>query len=422
MRNQYREDVELAVMFLEGRSNAVLDHYKRRMDEASTALDFERAAKYRDQIAHLRRVQEQQYVHAAEGDVDVFALAGGGGVICVQGLFVRSGRMIGNRTWFPKNELELADGDFLSEFLAHYYLAGRERDLPRSVITATELPDAGILAEALTGQANRKVEVVHHVRGQRARWLQLALENAVHSLNAFIADKRNVYARFVALQEGLGLEDVPDRLECFDISHTMGEATVASCVVFDRDGPLKSDYRRFNIEGVAAGDDYGAMEQALRRRYTRLMQGEGQLPDVLIIDGGKGQLARARQVLDELQVDDVALLGIAKGPARRPDLERYFTPEIEVFLQPQGDAVHLLQHIRDEAHRFAITGHRQRRQKQRRQSELDDIAGVGPKRRRELLTHFGGLKGIKGASREELAKVSGISQKLADDIYAALHD
>jgi len=419
---QYQEDVELAVLFLEGSSNAVLDHFKRRMDESSASLDFERAAKYRDQIAHLRRVQEQQYVHAAEGDVDVFALAESTGTFCVQGLFVRGGRMLGNRTWFPKNELGLPVEELLSAFLAQYYLAGRERDLPRTVITATPTTDAELLAEALTDQSSRKVEVVHLVRGQRARWQSLALENAQHSLNAYIADKRNVYARFVALQEALDLEDVPARLECFDISHTMGEATVASCVVFDSNGPLKSDYRRFNIEGVAAGDDYGAMEQALRRRYTRLMQGEGQLPDVLVIDGGKGQLGRAQQVLEELQVDDVALLGIAKGPARRPDLEHYFTPAKEIVLPTQGDAMHLLQHIRDEAHRFAITGHRQRRQKKRRHSELDDIAGVGPKRRRELLTHFGGIAAIKGASREELAKVPGISQKLADDIYATLHD
>ncbi|MEM8769809.1 MAG: excinuclease ABC subunit UvrC, partial [Pseudomonadota bacterium] len=419
---EYQEDVELAVMFLEGKSNDVLDHFKARMESAATDLDYERAAKYRDQITHLRRIQESQYVHAADGDVDVFALAETTGVYCVQGLFVRGGRMLGNRTWFPKNELGLPEDELLSAFLAQYYFAGRGRDLPRSVIVATAMTDASILAEALTEQAGRKVEVVHQVRSQRARWLNLAIENAEHSLNAFIADKRNVYARLVALQEALGLDDVPGRLECFDISHTMGEATVASCVVFDSNGPLKSDYRRFNIEGVQPGDDYGAMEQALRRRYTRLKQGEGQLPDLLVIDGGKGQLGRAQAVLEELQVDDVALLGIAKGPARRPDLEHYFTPESEIVLPPQGDAMHLLQHIRDEAHRFAITGHRARRQKQRRHSELDDIDGVGPKRRRELLTHFGGLKAIRGASREELAKVPGISQKLADDIYAALHD
>ena len=420
--DEYQEDVELAVMFLEGRSNAVLDHFKRRMEEAAGRLDFERAARFRDQINHLRRVQEQQYVHAAEGDVDVFALAEQAGVICIQGLFVRGGRMLGNRTWFPKNELGLAEAEFLSAFLAQYYLAGRERDLPRSLITAVPLADAPVLVEALDERAGRRVSVASQVRGQRARWLTLAADNAQHSLNAYLADRRNVYARFVALQEVLGLEDVPERLECFDISHTMGEATVASCVVFDSNGPLKSDYRRFNIEGVQAGDDYGAMEQALRRRYTRLKQGEGRLPDVLIIDGGKGQLGRAAQVLEELQVDDVALLGIAKGPARRPELERYFTPESEVVLPPQGDAMHLLQHIRDEAHRFAITGHRQRRQKRRRQSELDGISGIGPKRRRELLTHFGGMAALRGASREELAKVPGISRKLAEDVYAALHE
>lgn len=417
----YQEDVSLAVMFLEGRSQAVVEHYQRRMEEAAETLEFERAARYRDQIAQLRRVQEQQYVHAAEGDVDVFGLTESSGACCVQALFFRSGRMLGQRTWFPKNELGLTDPELLGAFLSQYYLGSSERDYPRSVITSVAVDGAVVLAEALGALAGRKVEVVDQVRGQRARWLSLALENAGHSANAYVADRRNVYARFVALQEALGLEDVPERLECFDISHTMGEATVASCVVFDTQGPLKSDYRRFNIEDVTPGDDYAAMEQALRRRYTRLKQGEGKLPDILIIDGGKGQLGRARQVLEELQVDDVELLGIAKGPARRPDLERYFSRDQEISLPPQGAAMHLLQHIRDEAHRFAITGHRQRRQKSRSRSELDDIPGVGPKRRRELLAHFGGVRAVKGASREELAKVTGINQKLADDIYAALH-
>jgi excinuclease ABC subunit C len=251
--------------------------------------------------------------------------------------------------------------------------------------------------------------------------LALAQENAAHSLNAYLADKRNVYARLVALQEVLGLDDVPQRLECFDISHTMGEATVASCVVFDSNGPLKSDYRRFNIDGVAPGDDYGAMEQALRRRYTRLKRGEGKLPDVLVIDGGAGQIGRAEDVLGQLQVDDVVVLGIAKGPSRKPGLEKFLLGGAEITVPPQGDAFMLLQQIRDEAHRFAITGHRQRRQKSRRRSEIDDIPGVGPKRRRELLSHFGAVAGLKGASIEEIAKVPGISRKLAQDIYGALH-
>lgn len=417
----YREDVELAVMFLEGRSNAVLEVFKSRMQAAADELDFERAAKFRDQIARLRRVQESQYVHAEEGDVDLFAVAEGTGTACVQALFVRAGRILGQRTWFPKNELGLPIDELLEAFLSQYYLGGPERDLPRTVITAPGVNDAAVLGAALSEKSGRRVEVVHQVRAQRARWLSLARDNAAHSLNAYLADKRNVYARLVALQEALGLDDVPGRLECFDISHTMGEATVAACVVFDSNGPLKSDYRRFNIEGVAAGDDYGAMEQALRRRYTRLKQGEGKLPDVLVIDGGPGQVHRAEEVLDELQVDDVMILGIAKGPSRKPGLEKFILGGAEVRIPPQGDAFMLLQQIRDEAHRFAITGHRQRRQKSRRRSELDDIAGVGPKRRRELLSHFGAVSALKGASVEEIAKVPGISRKLARDIYGALH-
>lgn len=417
----YRDDVELAVMFLEGRSAAVLESFKQKMQAAAERLEFERAARYRDQIARLRKVQEQQYVHAAEGDVDLFAVAQASGVACVQALFVRAGRLLGQRTWFPKNELALAPAELLGAFLSQYYLGGAERDLPRDVITDPGIEDADVLAAALTERSGRRIGVAHQVRGQRARWVALARENASQALNAYLADKRNVFARLVSLQEALGLDDVPARLECFDISHTMGEATVASCVVFDRNGPLKSDYRRFNIEGIEPGDDYAAMEQALRRRYTRLKQGEGKLPDVLVIDGGPGQMARAEAVLESLQVDDVTVLGIAKGPTRKAGLEKYVVGGSEIRLPPRGDANLLLQQIRDEAHRFAITGHRQRRQKARRASELDGIPGVGPKRRRELLTHFGALRALKGASVEEIAKVPGINRKLAQDIYGALH-
>jgi excinuclease ABC subunit C len=265
------------------------------------------------------------------------------------------------------------------------------------------------------------VGVAHLVRGQRARWLDLARENVAHGLAAYLADQRSVYARFVALQDALGLDDLPRRIECFDISHTMGEATVASCVVFDQSGPLKSDYRRFNVTDITGGDDYAAMEQALRRRYSRIKAGEGELPDVIVIDGGPGQLKRAQRILDELQLDDPALLGIAKGPTRKPGLERFYLDGEEIAMPAQGDATLLLQQIRDEAHRFAITGHRQRRQKSRQASELDEIPGVGPKRRRELITHFGGIRAVRGASVEEIAKVPGISRKLAQDIYGMLH-
>ena len=417
----YQQEVALSVLFLEGRNSQVLEVFQQNMKSAAQRLDYERAAKFRDQIAQLRRVQEQQYVHATDGDADIFAMADGGALACIQALFIRSGRMLGQRTWFPRNELGLSEPQMLGAFLSQFYLGGVERDIPKTLITSLPIKDGNILAAALAEQAGRRVELAWDVRGQRARWRQLALDNAGVSLAAFLADKRNVFARLVALQEALGLEDVPERLECFDISHTGGEGTMASCVVFNTDGPLKSDYRRFNISEVPPGDDYGAMEQALRRRYTRLQQGEGILPDLLVIDGGKGQLGRAVQVLAELQVEGVLVLGIAKGAGRKPGMERFFLERGEVALPPQSDACHLLQHIRDEAHRFAVAGHRQRRLKQRRSSELDAVPGVGPKRRRSLLTHFGGLRGLKGASVEEMAKAPGVSRQLAEDVYAVLH-
>ncbi len=418
---EYREDVELAVMFLDGKSLDVLDTFKVKMDQAAGALKFERAARLRDQITHLRKVQESQYVHGEGGDVDVFALTTTNGMSCIQTMFVRKGRMLGQRTFYPKNGLELADEDLLDAFLSQYYLAAKNRDIPKVVVVSHAGDDRALLNEALTAQSGRKVEILKNVRGQRARWLGLALENASLSLQSYQADRRNMFARFVDMQDALQLETMPQRLECFDISHTMGEATVASCVVFDTNGPLKSDYRRFNIEDITPGDDYAAMEQALRRRYTRLQKGESKLPDLLVIDGGLGQVGRAISVLAELQVENVQILGIAKGPGRKAGLERYFLDGEEVRLDGSSGGAHLLQHIRDEAHRFAITGHRQRRQKKRRQSELEEIQGVGPKRRKELLTHFGGIRGIKGASVEELAKVPGINRTLAEHIYGTLH-
>jgi excinuclease ABC subunit C len=418
---EYRDDVDLAVMFLEGKSQAVLDIFKSKMEQAASALKFERAARIRDQITHLRKVQESQYVHGEGGDVDIFGLATLGGMSCIQTMFVRKGRMLGQRTFYPKNELELSDDEFIDAFLSQYYLAGRSRDIPKTIVTSHCGDDRSLLIETLSDQSQRRVEIVKNVRGQRARWLQLALENAALSLQSYLADRRNMFARFVDMQEALQLESMPERLECFDISHTMGEATVASCVVFDVNGPLKSDYRRFNIEGITPGDDYAAMEQALRRRYTRLQKGEGKLPDVLVIDGGLGQVGKAIGVLEELQVSNVQILGIAKGPDRKSGLERYYLDGDEVGMDGASGGAHLLQHIRDEAHRFAITGHRQRRQKKRQRSELEEISGVGPKRRKELLTHFGGLRGIKGASVEELAKVPGINRTLAEQIYGTIH-
>ena len=418
----YAADVGLAQMFLEGRSRAVLQELKQRMESASKAREFEHAARYRDQIAQLRRIQENQYVHGESGEVDVFALAQDSSYSCVQGLFIRGGRVIGQRTWYPKNELDTPPGALLSSFVSQYYLASEGRVIPKLVLTSIPLDEEELVESVLAGRSGRKVSVRSKVRAQRARWLEMARDNAALSLTSYVAERRNVFSRFVDLQELLELEDMPKRLECFDISHTSGEATVASCVVFDTNGPLKSDYRRFNIEGVTAGDDYAAMEQALRRRYRRLKEGEAVLPDLLVIDGGQGQLGKAAGVLSELQVDDIGLIGVAKGPARKAGLEKILLyGQGELSVPATSGSMHLLQHIRDEAHRFAITGHRGRRAKNRRRSALDGIAGIGPKRKRELMAYFGSLATIKGASSEEIAKVPGISQKLADDIYGALH-
>jgi excinuclease ABC subunit C len=421
-KEDYAEDVELAILFLQGKSIDVLDQFKTKMDAAASALDYERAAKYRDQILQLRKIQERQYVHGDAGDVDVFGYAEEGGQNCVQGVFIRAGRVLGQRTYYNKNDLSLTAGEFLQAFVAQYYFASVQRDIPKSILVSELSSDHDALAQALNDKAGRNVQLTQDVRGQRARWLSLARDNAKLNLRSHLADKSHMLARFQNLQDAVGLDEMPQRLECFDISHTMGEATVASCVVFDTSGPKNSLYRRFNIDGITGGDDYAAMEQALRRRYTRLIKGEGEMPDLLIIDGGLGQVRRALAVLAELQIDSVKTLGIAKGVERISGEERFFLGETEIVIDGRSEAGHLLQHIRDEAHRFAITGHRAQRGKKRRQSELEQIAGVGPKRRRQLLLHFGSPAGVRGASVEELAKVPGISGNIADQIYSALHE
>jgi excinuclease ABC subunit C len=280
------------------------------------------------------------------------------------------------------------------------------------------------LAQALTDKMGRQVTISHRVRSSRAKWLKLGIETASQNLTAHLANKQSLYLRYEALQDLLSLPEMPQRMECFDISHTSGEATVASCVVFDGNGPLKSDYRRFNIEGITGGDDYAAMHQALKRRYTRIKSGEGVTPDILLIDGGKGQVKQATEVLEELQVSDVLVIGVAKGTTRKAGFETLSRSDTgqEFVLRSDSLALHLIQHIRDESHRFAITGHKQRRDKKRRESPLQGIKGVGPKRRKELLRHFGGWQEIVKASADDLASVPGISKKLANDIVAELHN
>ncbi len=421
----YQEDVRHAVMFLEGKDNAIIDELVKKMEAASAALGFERAAHYRDQIANLRRVQEKQYVMGEGGNLDVIAAALKEGVGCVQVFFIRNGRNLGNKTYFPQHTAQSDSADILAAFIPQYYIggAGGERVIPAEILISESLPEQALLEGVLSEQAGRKVSVSDKLRGERARWLQLAMTNAEQALSSHLATRQNIMSRFEALQEALELDDMPQRIECFDISHTMGEATVASCVVFDTNGAVKSDYRRFNIEGITPGDDYAAMEQALMRRFKRLKEGEGKFPDILLIDGGKGQLRQAEKVLEELQVIGVILIGVAKGPSRKPGLEQLILSghTAPIILPPDSPALHLIQQVRDEAHRFAITGHRQRRAKARRTSTLEGIPGLGPKRRQQLLRQFGGLQEVARAGVEDLMVIKGISRKLAQSIYDAFH-
>ncbi len=420
--DQYEQDIRHAMMFLEGKSKVIMDELADDMEQASASLEFEKAAEYRDQIISLQKVQEQQYVSGASGDADVIGCALKPGGVCVHMLFVRAGRVIGSKIFHPKVSIEETEADVLSAFLAQWYLAST-REIPNSVIVSYPVEDGDLLAEVLSDKRGKKVTLAHSVRGERAGWQKLAQTNAEQHLGSYLANKKNVYNRFLALQDAMSMDSVPQRLECFDISHSSGEATVASCVVFDRNGPLKSDYRTFNIEDITAGDDYAAMHQALTRRYTRIKKGEGKLPDILLIDGGKGQVTQAMDVLEELQITEVMVIGVAKGSTRKAGFETLINGQTgdEFTLAGDSPALHLVQHIRDEAHRFAITGHRARRGKARKQSVLEGIPGVGPKRRREILKHFGGIQEVERASVEEIAKVSTISRKLAEEVYSALH-
>ncbi|HEY1771656.1 MAG TPA: excinuclease ABC subunit UvrC [Gammaproteobacteria bacterium] len=419
-QEDYTKDSNNAVLFLQGKTGEVMDAMVQRMEQASERTDYELAARYRDQIQSLRRTAEHQYISSESGDYDVVAASSRAGAACVTVMFVRAGRQLGNQVFHPRVSGDETTAELLSAFLPQYYLG---RDVPADIVLAEPIEDADIVARALTAQSGHAVEVRDAVRGERQRLVEMARVNVEQALALRLAMDAGMRKRFETLQDVLEMERMPERLECFDISHTMGEGAVASCVVFDTEGARKSDYRRFNIEGIEGGDDYGAMRQALTRRYTRLKKGEGLVPDVLLIDGGKGQLHEAEKVLEELQVEGVLLVGVAKGPTRRPGMEQLFlsSKEAPLILPADSPALHLIQQIRDEAHRFAITGHRQRRAKARNTSPLEEVPGLGPKRRQALLKHFGGLQGITRAGVEDLASVPGVSRELARRIYGLFH-
>jgi excinuclease ABC subunit C len=418
---RYQQDVKDAVLFLEGRSSAVVTELVKRMERASENLDYERAALYRDRIAALRRIQEKQYIIGTSGDADVLAVVVQRDAACVEVTFIRNGANLGSKTFYPRMGAEDSAATVLAAFLPQYYLG---KAIPPRIYLNCTVPDMQWLASAFSQQSGHSVSVGVAARGKPRRWVGMATINAADHLRRWLASKSSLAERLDALRDALGLDASPERIECFDISHTMGEATVGACVVFDVNGPLKSDYRRFNIEGIQPGDDYGALTQTLMRRYRRLKEGEGKLPDLLMIDGGKGQLAAGAAVLQELQLGGVRLVAVAKGPERKPGKEQLFLsgqtgPSI---LPANSSALHLIQQIRDEAHRFAITGHRQRRAKSRTTSVLEGIPGVGERRRQALLKNFGGLRELARAGVEDISRVPGVSRELAQRIYDHFHE
>jgi excinuclease ABC subunit C len=419
-KEDYARDVSAAIKVLEGRNDEVNQDLMRRMESAAAALHFEEAAQVRDQLAKLKAVQAQQIVTAdLDHDADVIAVSAGNGEYCVALMFIRGGRSLGSTTFFPKAPLA-EPPEVLAAFVAQYYL---QRESPPEIIVEREFDEMPLLEATLAERAGHKVRIASQVRGIRARWLEMMRNNAEQALAMRGLARASIESSLEDLRDAFDLEEAPNRIECFDISHTGGTDTVASCVVFGEEGPLKSEYRRFNIGGIAPGDDYAAMYQALTRRYKRVRDGEITAPDVLLIDGGKGQLAEAAKVLAEVGVTGITLIGVAKGADRRPGQEQLFllgrdTPTI---LPADSRALHLIQRVRDEAHRFAITGHRRKRAKRHSQSILETIPGLGPVKRRELLKQFGGLQGVLRAGVDDFVQIRGLGRELAEVIYEHLH-
>ena len=416
----YAEDVRSAELFLQGREDEAVSRLEERMRWAADQQAYEQAAAYRDQIRSLSKVRESQFVSSSRGvDADIVALASSGGLICVNLVVVRAGQHRGDKSFFPQNARDQDEQSAMVAFLEQHYVG---RDVPPTIILNRPV-DSGALEELLLQQSGVKVQFNTNPAGERRVWLRMAEKNAELAIAQRIAAHATQEARLTAVQQALNLGDNVQRIECFDISHTMGEATVASCVVYDHASMQPGEYRTYNIAGIEPGDDYAAMRQVLDRRYRKIVEGEGRLPDLILIDGGKGQVSAAYQVLGELGLSDLPMVGVAKGEERKPGLEQLIFPERSEPLRLPADnpGLHLIQQIRDEAHRFAISGHRNRRAKARNRSTLEEISGVGAKRRQRLLSRFGGLKGVASASIEELTQVEGISRELAEKIYQQLH-
>jgi len=418
----YAEDVRQARAMVSGRDVSLNQELVKKMESASAALEFEKAAEFRDRIARLQRVREKQYVSNDGSDADVVTVATDSANVCFGVTQIRQGRNLGGRFVIQQNPMDLEPSQLLEAFLTQTYLGS---EIPKEILISDSIESRASLQQVLSLEAGTRVDIKSQVRSQRARWIDNAMINTQDRLRVYLNEHSQIVSQFEALAQTLSLQETPSRIECFDISHTMGERTVGSCVVFDHQGAIKSDYRKFNVEGITGGDDYAAMEQVLTRRYKRVLQDDGKLPDLVLIDGGKGQLGVAEKVFEELQLlDSVQLVGVSKGPERRAGEEQLHmvgSPR-PVYPGSTSPTSHLIQRIRDEAHRFAITGHRARRDKARTTSSLEQIEGIGEKKRRELLRHFGGLSEIKRAGIEDLTRVSGISPKLAERIYNQFHN
>ena len=419
---EYKEQVNFARLFLKGKNQQVIGSLVENMEKASESLNFEAAARYRDQINALRKVQERQWVAGTQDEMDVFGFAFKGNMACIQVMFIREGQLLGSKAFFPKVPTIADENEVFESFFLQFYLAGN-KTIPKQIVLANTLSDESAISTVLSSEAGHKVTFFKGAREEKRQYLELAQTNAESALDAQYSQQKSVFARYLDLEAAMEVDSPIQRMECFDISHTSGEQTVASCVVFNREGPLKSDYRRYNIEGITPGDDYAAMAQALKRRYKSVKEVQ-KIPDLLLIDGGKGQLAQAESFFEDWPHDKKPmLLGVAKGTTRKPGLETLILAGSHDVLpmDSHSPALHLVQHIRDESHRFAITGHRNRRQKVKTTSSLESIPGIGAKRRQTLLKFMGGLHGLKKASKNEIANVPGISQELADTIYDHLH-
>ncbi|MEK9496093.1 excinuclease ABC subunit UvrC [Photorhabdus sp. P32] len=422
---EYQQQVDYIRLFLSGKDQQVLTRLINRMEQASQQLKFEDAARYRDQIQAVRQVTERQFVSGTDDDLDVISVAFEAGMACLHVLFIRQGKVLGSRSYYPKVPTGTKLDEIVQTFLGQFYLQGSQnRTLPSEILLDFTLPEKDILSDSLSEISGRKIHIQTRPRGDKARYLKLARTNATTALTTRLSQQSTIHQRLDSLAQLVKLVKI-QRMECFDISHTMGEQTVASCVVFDSNGPLRSEYRRYNINGITPGDDYAAMNQVLRRRYGKALD-ESKIPDIIFIDGGKGQLAQAIDVFQSLDVEwdktRPQLIGVAKGSDRKAGLETLFftTQDKGIALPPDSPALHVIQHIRDESHNHAITGHRQRRAKVRNTSTLESIEGVGPKRRQMLLKYMGGLQPLRNASVEEIAKVPTISYALAEKIYNAL--